>query len=67
MSELVLMVNGMTCGGCEGSVSRAVGLVPGVRSVTADHTQARVVVVFDGEPKEALVRAAIDDAGYEVA
>ena len=44
---LTLPVHGMTCGGCENAVTRAVGMMPGVTAVTASHKDAQVVVSYD--------------------
>jgi copper chaperone CopZ len=46
-SVLTLPVQGMTCGGCEKAVTRAVGTMSGVSAVTASHTSAQVVVTYD--------------------
>ena len=44
---LTLPVQGMSCSGCENAVTRAVGGMPGVTSVTASHQVAQVVVTYD--------------------
>jgi copper chaperone CopZ len=64
---LTLPVNGMTCGGCENAVKRAVGAMPGVAEVAASHVDHQVTVTFD----PALVTAAdiaakIGKLGYAV-
>lgn len=46
-TTLTLPVNGMTCGGCENAVKRALGTLPGVSGVEASHRDQRVVVTFD--------------------
>jgi len=46
-TEVKLPVTGMTCGGCESAVQRAVGALPGVQQVTASHRDATVRVTFD--------------------
>lgn len=46
-SVLTLPVQGMSCGGCENAVTRAVGTMGGVSAVTASHTSAQVVVTYD--------------------
>jgi copper chaperone CopZ len=58
-------VTGMTCGGCERALRRAVGQLPGVQSVVASHGESAATVTYD----EAVVTpeaiaAAIRDAGY---
>ncbi len=47
MTELIVPVTGMTCGGCENAVQRALGQLPGVAEVTASHREAHVRIVFD--------------------
>ncbi len=44
---LILPVQGMSCGGCENSVVRALGVMAGVSRVTASHKDAQVVVDYD--------------------
>lgn len=58
-------VTGMTCDHCRHAVESGVGGVPGVISVTADVATGGVRV--EGDIDDAAVRAAIVDAGYEVA
>jgi copper chaperone len=61
---VTLQVEGMTCGGCEQSVRRAVEQVSGVSEATADH-QAGVVSVRMVEDADILaVHSAILDAGF---
>lgn len=66
-TELTLKVEGMTCTGCEGAVTRRVGELPGVESVDASHTAGETTVVFDRTKtdKETITRT-IADAGYKV-
>lgn len=65
METRELHVDGMTCGGCEQSVVKALLKVQGVTAVRADHTTGTVTV--DGEDLvEAGLGAAIEDAGYEL-
>ncbi|MFI5527735.1 heavy-metal-associated domain-containing protein [Kitasatospora sp. NPDC051853] len=62
----VYAVAGMTCGHCEKSVGAAVSALPGVTSVTVDVTAGLVTVASEGEPEDAAVRAAVDEAGYQL-
>jgi copper chaperone CopZ len=63
-----LTVTGMTCGGCEAAVGRALGQLPGVSTVSASHREARVEVTFDPDRVDAAqIRARIADLGYSVA
>jgi copper chaperone len=64
--EATYVVPEMSCSHCETAVSDAVSGVPGVESVTVDLESKRVEVRgpdFD----DAAIRAAIDDAGYDIA
>jgi len=45
-----LAVGGMTCPTCETSLERAIGILPGVGSVHADHRSGSVQVEFEGTP-----------------
>ncbi len=62
-----LHVTGMTCGGCENAVKRAVGKLPGVSSVDASHAAEKVTVDFD-EAQTSLdaIKAKITTLGYQV-
>ncbi|MEU3307039.1 heavy-metal-associated domain-containing protein [Nocardiopsis sp. NPDC055551] len=63
----VYTVEGMSCGHCVGSVTEEVGAVPGVTGVEVDLESKKVTVTGEGPIDDAAVRAAIDEAGYEVA
>lgn len=65
--SLQLTVTGMTCGGCESAVKRAVGKLPGVESVTADHHANLVGVTFDpAKLTPQAIRSEIEAVGYDV-
>jgi len=59
-------VSGMTCGHCVSSVSSEISKLPGVSNVDIDLETGRVTVVSEQPLDEAIVRAAVDEAGYEV-
>ncbi|MGW1195805.1 heavy-metal-associated domain-containing protein [Streptomyces sp. NPDC002536] len=63
----VYQVTGMTCGHCEGAVSQEISAISGVTSVTAVAATGRVTVVSAGPLDDEAVRAAVDEAGYELA
>jgi len=66
-TELTLPVTGMTCGGCENAVKRALGAMPGVSAVTASQADARVVVTFDeGVLSKDAITKKIGALGYTV-
>ncbi|MGW7200666.1 heavy-metal-associated domain-containing protein [Streptomyces chryseus] len=62
----VYQVTGMTCGHCEGAVSAEVSEIPGVTSVKAVASTGQVTVVSDAPLDVEAVRAAVDEAGYEL-
>jgi copper chaperone CopZ len=65
---LTLHVTGMTCGGCENAVKRAVGRLPGVAEVTASHQQQRVTVAYDAaQVTPGTIAEKITALGYRVA
>lgn len=63
----VYEVTGMTCGHCEGAVSGEISEIAGVSSVKAVAATGLVTVVSEAPLDEAAVRAAVDEAGYELA
>ncbi|MBE8477600.1 heavy-metal-associated domain-containing protein [Streptomyces justiciae] len=62
----VYKVAGMTCGHCEGAVSQEISALAGVTSVTALAASGEVTVVSAAPLDEEAVRAAVDEAGYEL-
>lgn len=58
-------VNGMTCDHCVLSVTEEVSEVPGVAAVDVELASGRLIV--RGEAADDAVRAAVSEAGYEVA
>ncbi|AEY89509.1 MULTISPECIES: heavy-metal-associated domain-containing protein [Streptomyces] len=63
----VYKVTGMSCGHCEGSVSGEISQLPGVSSVKAVASTGEVTVVSEAPLDEEAVRAAVDEAGFELA
>ena len=58
-------VGGMTCGGCESHVQKAVEALPGVRTVLIEPDSGRAMVAFDPALTAAATLArAITAAGY---
>jgi copper chaperone len=58
-------VPGISCGHCKAAIEAEVAKVPGVERVEVT-VEDRTVVV-EGSAGDEAVRAAIDEAGYEVA
>jgi copper chaperone CopZ len=63
----VYQVTGMTCGHCEGAVAGEIGEIAGVSSVEAVAATGRVTVVSADPLDDEAVRAAVDEAGYQLA
>jgi copper chaperone len=67
MERLILQVTGMTCGGCENAVTRALSRLEGVSNVSASHAQNQVTVQYDAAKVDrAKIADAITRAGYQV-
>lgn len=62
----VYKVSGMSCGHCEGSVSSEISEIAGVTSVKAVASTGEVTVVSEAALTEEAVRAAVDEAGFEL-
>ena len=68
--ETELLVTGMTCGHCVASVTEEVGSVAGVDAVNVELNKggaSRVTVRSAGPIDEAAIRAAVEEAGYQLA
>ena len=59
-------VSGMSCGHCESAVSKEVAALPGVTGITVDAKAGLLTIDSDAPLEEAAVRAAVDEAGYEL-
>ncbi len=64
--NLILSVPGVTCEHCRTAITKEVGMVTGVESVDVD-LELKVVTVSGRDLDDGAVRAAIDEAGYDVA
>jgi copper chaperone len=67
MSTATYTVVGMTCGHCVSSVTEEVSQVNGVTGVEVDLASGAVTVTSDAPVDADAVRAAVEEAGYEVA
>ncbi len=67
MSTPTYTVVGMTCGHCVDSMTEEVGQVPGVTDVGVDLTSGGLTVTSDTDVDDDAVRAAVEEAGYQVA
>ena len=61
-----IVVDGMTCGHCVSAVQSEVGKVQGVAQVSVDLPSGQVTIVGDQAPDPQALRAAVEEAGYEV-
>ncbi len=67
MTTTTYRVSGMSCGHCSQSVSDEVKKIEGVTDVEIDLESGSVRVESDAPIDEAVIRAAVDEAGdYEV-
>jgi len=66
MTTTTYTVTGMTCGHCVNSVSTEIGALPGVTGVDVDLTSGAVTVTSEQPLDPGAVRAAVDEAGYEL-
>lgn len=61
-----LSIEGMTCAGCENTVCTSLEKVPGVKSVTASHTDGKAVIEIEpGKVDTAMLKEAVNGAGYK--
>ncbi len=66
MTNTTYTVQGMTCGHCVSAVSAEVGALPGVSNVEVDLATGIVRVTSEMPLDTVAVRAAVDEAGYEL-
>jgi copper ion binding protein len=66
MTEATYSVSGMTCDHCVKAVEAEVGRIAGVASVDVDLGAGRVTVRSDGPVDPSEVRAAVEEAGFEL-
>ena len=66
MAVTTYQVEGMSCDHCVGAVAAEVGRLEGVTQVDVDLITGAVAVTSDAALSEVDVRAAVDEAGYEL-
>ena len=67
MSQSTYTVNGMTCGHCVASVTEEITEIEGVTDVAVDLPTGAVTVTSTQPLDQARVRAAVEEAGYQLA
>ena len=65
--EMKIKVNGMMCGHCEAHVKKALEAIEGIDSVIASHEENMVTISNSKDIDEAVIKAAVEEAGYEYA
>ena len=66
MTTATYTVDGMTCGHCVASVTEEVKQIAGVTDVTVDLPTGAVTVTSDADLDTAAVKAAVEEAGFEL-
>ncbi len=61
-----LSIEGMTCTGCENTICSNLEKIPGVKSVTASHTNGNAVIEYEeGKVDTAKIKETVDGLGYK--
>ncbi|WP_336045972.1 copper chaperone CopZ [Solibacillus ferritrahens] len=67
MENVILNVNGMTCGHCVKAVETSVGALAGVQEVKVDLTEKKVAVAYNEDAVSVdKIKETIDEQGYDV-
>ena len=62
-----IVIEGMTCTGCEETIEGSVNKLEGIVAVDADHLKGDAMIKFDGQKTDtAAIRSAITGVGYTV-
>ena len=67
MNTETYTVTGMTCGHCVSSVTEEVQEIPGVNAVDVVLDTGAVTVTSEDPIDEAIMRVAVEEAGYQLA
>ncbi|MCR5670184.1 MAG: heavy metal translocating P-type ATPase [Butyrivibrio sp.] len=65
--EMKINVNGMMCAHCEAHVKKALEAIDGIETAVASHEENLVTLTTSKDVDEALIKAAVTEAGYEYA
>ncbi len=65
MNTITISVLGMMCPHCERHVCHALSAIPGIEDVKADHKSNTVTLTCSAPVNEAVIGAAVQQAGYE--
>lgn len=61
-----IKIEGMSCMHCVGAVEKSLTAVEGVRNVNVDLDSKTATIEAEGTVTDAMLRAAVEDAGYQV-
>lgn len=64
MTERIVAIGGMNCGGCEQRVEEGLGEVRGVQAVSVDRGEGRATVTL-AEGADPDLEAAVEELGYD--
>ncbi len=67
MTKSNFTVVGMTCNSCAMTVTEEVTQVPGVQDVAVELATGRLTVTSDSSLDPALIKVAVEEAGYRLA
>jgi copper chaperone len=66
MTEVKIKIEGMMCGHCQGSVTKAILSVDGVSAASVNLAAKEAIVTYDSKKTTVdAIKAAIVEAGYE--
>lgn len=65
--SMKIKVVGMMCGHCEAHVKKALEAIEGIETAVASHKDNMVTITCSGNVDEAVIKAAVEDTGYEYA
>jgi copper chaperone CopZ len=61
-----LSIEGMTCTGCENTISSNLEKLPGIKSVTASHTKGNAIIEYEPDKVDTLrIKETVDGLGYK--
>ena len=66
MTLSVITVTGMSCEHCEKAVRSEISAIPGVSQVDVDVASGEIKILADPAPDMAALRAAVEEAGYQL-
>lgn len=62
----ILVIEGMTCGHCTGTVEKALRAVPGVTDVVVDLASKTASITANESVSDDTLATAVNDTGFEV-